>query len=58
MNFVRKAKKNSPPVSIGQYQDEWITNQNLLHFVSSFKGTSYKNLQDAVTRSFISCWFY
>ena len=27
MNFVRKAKKNSPPVSIGQYQDEWITNK-------------------------------
>ena len=42
----------------GQNQDGQSTNQNFLHCVSSFKGKSYKNLLDTVTRSFISCCFY
>ena len=33
------------------------TNQSLLHCVSSFEGTSYKNLSDTVTRFFISCFY-
>ena len=35
-------KKNLPPVPNGQYQDGQNTNQNFLHCVSSFEGTSYK----------------
>ena len=32
--------------------------QNKAKQKSSFEGTSYKNLEDAVTGSFISCCFY
>ena len=33
------------------------TNQSFLHCVSSFEGTSYKNLSDTVTKFFISCFY-
>ena len=46
------------PLPNRQYQDEQNTNQNALHCISSFEDTSLKNLQDTVTRSFISCYFY
>ena len=53
--FFPLSKIKHPPY--GQYQDGQNTNQNFLHSVSSFEGTSYKNLYDTVTRSFISCCF-
>ena len=42
--FCLLSKEKTSPVPNGQYQDEQNTNQNFLHCVSSFEGTSYKNL--------------
>ena len=55
---LSKKKKQPPPVPKEKYQDGGSTDQNFLHCVSSFDGTSYKNLSDTITRSFISCCFY
>ena len=38
----KEKKKSHPLVPNGQYQDEWNTNQNFLHCISSFEVTSYK----------------